>query len=152
VLGEPGAGKSRLLLEFYRSASKLPLTILVGRCHAHKRNTAYVPFIEILVDLLKLEEVGSSDQLLKDAVSGVRSIDPNLEAYIPLYLHLLSIQSPEHTLDDNIQGNELRLAILDALSAIITLSTRSGPLVVLLEDWHWADEGSDEALKKLAGL
>src|SRR5262249_47083844 len=90
--------------------------------------------------------------LLKKAIAGIRAVDDELEAYIPVYLHLLSIQSSEHLLAGDLKGDELRIAIQEALCAIITLSANRRPTVVLLEDWHWADEGSDEALRRLGAL
>ena len=36
--------------------------------------------------------------------------------------------------------------------AIITENARHQPMVLIYEDWHWADEASDSALKHLCGL
>jgi serine/threonine protein kinase/tetratricopeptide (TPR) repeat protein len=147
IVGEAGVGKSRLLLEFRRRLGENPAIILEGRCQPYGGNIPYQPFIDILRDVLDLQ--GSDTDLVTDAVSGIRAIDPNLEVYIPLYFHLLSLPSDQYSLPAHLQGEELRLAILEALSAIFTLRTQSGPVVLFLEDWHWADEGSEEALKKL---
>src|SRR5262245_6666924 len=152
IVGEAGVGKSRLLLEFRRSLRESQAIILQGRCQSYGGNIPYQPFIDVLRDVLKLQEEYSPARLLSGAISSVREIDPNLEIYIPLYLHLLSLQSDEHTLPGHLQGENLRFAILDALSAIFTLRTKQGPMIILLEDWHWADEGSEEALKKLVGM
>ncbi len=152
IVGEAGAGKSRLLLEFRRSLREGPVTILQGRCQSYGGNIPYQPFIDVLRDALNLQEGDSPARLLSDTISSIRAIDPNLEIYIPLYLHLLSLESDEHSFPAYLQGEDLRLAILEALSAIFTLRTKCGPTLMLLEDWHWADEGSEEALKKLVGM
>jgi len=152
IMGEAGAGKSRLLLEFLRSRRESPAIVLQGRCQSYGGNIPYQPFISVLRDVLNLQEGESPTRLMTDAISSVRAIDPNLEIYIPLYLHLLSLQSDEHSLPGHLQGEDLRFAILDALSAIFTLRTKQSPMIMLLEDWHWADEGSEEALKKLVAM
>jgi serine/threonine protein kinase/tetratricopeptide (TPR) repeat protein len=152
VVGEAGAGKSRLLLEFRRSLKESPATILQGRCQSYGGNIPYQPFIDVLREALNLHECDPPARLLSGALDGIRAIDRDLEIYIPLYLHLLSLQSDEYALPEHMQGADLRLAILEALSAIFTLGTKRGPALMLLEDWHWADEGSEEALKKLVRM
>jgi serine/threonine protein kinase/tetratricopeptide (TPR) repeat protein len=152
IVGEAGAGKSRLLLEFHCLLKNDPgITILQGRCQSYGGDIPYQPFIDLLRDLLNLQESDDAG-LLSRAISGIREIDPNLEIYIPFYLHLLSLQSEEHLLPGHLQSEDFRLTILEALTAIFTLRTRSGPAVIFLEDWHWADKGSDDALKKLVRM
>jgi predicted ATPase len=38
------------------------------------------------------------------------------------------------------------------LSAILTLTAQHRPVVLLLEDWHWSDKASQDALSQLAEL
>lgn len=152
IFGEAGVGKSRLLLEFRRLLQRDPtITILQGRCQSYGGEIPYQPFIDLLRDLLNLQE-SDEPNLRARALAGIRGIDPGLEVYLPFYLHLLSWPSEEHPLPSHLQGEDFRLAILEALTAIITLSTGSGAAVIFLEDWHWADQGSDDALKKLVRM
>ncbi len=152
VAGDAGVGKSRLLLEFRHTLKQDHISVLLGRCQSYRGNIPYLPFIDALKDLLDLQEKESTAQLLERAVTNISAIDENLKQYLPLYLHLLSIQSNDHSLPHHLVGKELRLEVQEALSAIFTLKARRGPLIIFLEDWHWADEGSAEALKKLAGM
>jgi serine/threonine protein kinase/tetratricopeptide (TPR) repeat protein/class 3 adenylate cyclase len=151
VFGDAGVGKSRLLLEFRRFVAQKDVSILKGRCQSHGSNISYSPFIDLLRDLLGLQKEESPEKLRDRAVANIRHIDPNLESYIPIYLHLLSIQG-EWELHDDLQGEDLRLRIHEAIAAIFSMSSRRAPSIIMLEDWHWADRGSDEALKRLAGL
>src|SRR5690606_28785971 len=48
------------------------------------------------------------------------------------------------------QGEPARQALRDALIALFTVAATGRTLVVLLEDWHWADEASREVLRALA--
>ena len=154
VIGDAGVGKSRLLLEFRRAMEQhqQPVVLLESRCQAHRSSISYSQFIDVLRDLLGLHDEDPPERLLAAAVAGISAIDPILERYTPLYLHLLSIQSGEHPLQGDLKGEELRLAVEEALAAIITLNTRRGLSIVLLEDWHWADAASVDALKGLAGM
>jgi serine/threonine protein kinase/tetratricopeptide (TPR) repeat protein len=152
VAGEAGIGKSRLLFEMRRKLEDRRIAVLSGRCEPDRRSISYMPFIDVLRNVLDLPERGSSAELRQKAVKAIKAIDPNLEDYLPIYLHILSIPSEAHQLPIGLGGGELRLAILDAFCAILTLAARHDPAAILLEDWHWADEGSKEALKRLLGM
>ena len=152
VRGDAGVGKSRLLLEFLRKIENKPLNIIQSRCHAHGSTTPYLPFIDLLRDLIGLRKDDAPDRSRASAISSILAIDSSLETYIPIYLHLLSIESIDDSSTSDLKGDDLSLAIREALSAILTLHARSEPGVILLEDWHWADEASSEILKRIAGL
>ncbi|UCD25025.1 MAG: tetratricopeptide repeat protein, partial [Gemmatimonadota bacterium] len=66
--------------------------------------------------------------------------------------HLLSVTSDQFHLPKHLQGEDLRVAIMEALSALLTMQAVRQPLVLLLEDWHWVDEASADALTQLAAL
>ncbi len=152
VVGEAGAGKSRMLLELRRELDREAIQLVQGRCHAHGSDIPYLPFVESLRNILQLRENDSPASLLETAVAGISAIDASLKDFMPLYLHLLSLHSEAYPLPKHLQGENLRLAMLEGLCAIFTLSATRGPTVMFLEDWHWADEASLEVLKQLAEM
>jgi predicted ATPase/class 3 adenylate cyclase len=151
VAGEAGAGKSRLHYEFRHSLDRQNLTILQGRCQSYGSDTPYLPFLDALRRGLQLKDEDSPSELLEKVVANSKAIDPALEQYIPLYLHLLSIRS-DYALPEHLQGRELRKAVEEAFATVITLNTRHQPMVLILEDWHWSDEASQAVLKHLIGV
>jgi class 3 adenylate cyclase/tetratricopeptide (TPR) repeat protein len=151
VVGEAGVGKSRLHYEFRHRLDREKITVLQGRCQSYGSDIPYLPFIDALRRGLHLIEEDSPVELLEKAVTNIKAIDPSLEQFIPLYLHLLSIQS-DYPLPAHLQGKELRKAMEEALAAIITLNTQHRPMVMILEDWHWSDDASQPALKNLIGM
>ncbi len=152
VVGEAGLGKSRLLYEFRHSINRNQITVLQGRCQAYGSKTPYLPFINALRRGLRLLEEDSPLGLQQKAVAGVLQTDPALAQYLPMYLHLLSIPSKKYRLPEDLQGPRLENALQNALAAIFTLSAKRRPMVLILEDWHWVDEASDKALRKLIGM
>lgn len=152
VVGEAGLGKSRLLYEFRHSINRSQINVLQGRCQAYGGKTPYLPFINALRRGLRLMEEDSPLGLQQTAVANILQIDPALAQYLPMYLHLLSIPSEKYHLPEDLQGPKLENALQNALAAIFTLSTKRRPLVLILEDWHWVDEASDKALRKLVGM
>ena len=152
VVGEAGIGKSRLIFEFRHSLDSDKITVLEGRCQAYGVDTPYLPLVNALRRGLDLREDASPDQLTEKAVANIKSIDPTLKNYIPYYLNLLSIPSDKYPLPENLKGEDLKKTFQEALSAIITLNTQNKPMLLILEDWHWADEASGAALKHLVSV
>jgi class 3 adenylate cyclase/tetratricopeptide (TPR) repeat protein len=152
VMGEPGIGKSRLLFEFRHALPREQAVVLTGHCQSYGTDTPYLPMVDALRRGLRLEEAGGADALHDHVVAAARAISPALERYLPQYLHLLSIPSEQHKIPATLQGDALRRSFEEALAAILTENARRQPMALILEDWHWADEASDAALRHLAGL
>jgi len=148
IVGEAGLGKSRLLHELReRMSASGGVAALKGRCRAFGDVAPYGPFIEIMRGALRLERrvvVGS-----RALVERICAIDPSLESSVAVYLHLLSSPSQSHPLPRHLQGEHLQSALVDAIAGLLTVLSRQSTLVVLLEDWHWADSGSREVLARM---
>jgi class 3 adenylate cyclase/tetratricopeptide (TPR) repeat protein len=149
VVGEAGMGKSRLVYEFRHCLNRNTITVLQGRCQSHGTRIPYFPFINALRRGLNLSDDDSPSELHEKVVSNALAIDQTLEQYLPIYLYLLSISSEVYPLPTHLKGQELINEIQKALTVIITLNTKTQPMVLLLEDWHWADEASDSILNHL---
>lgn len=149
VVGEAGVGKSRLIYEFRHSLNRTEITVLQGRCQSYGTSIPYFPHINALRRGLNLRDEDTPVELHEKAISNVLTIDPSLEQYLPLYLHLLSIPSETFPLPKQLHGQELTNAIQEALAAINILNSKRQPYLVILEDWHWADEASDLALRHI---
>jgi serine/threonine protein kinase/tetratricopeptide (TPR) repeat protein len=152
VVGEAGAGKSRLLYELRRRLTDDGTQILRGRCQSYGGTTPYLPFIEALRDMLHLGAPTQREGTPDEIVERIRAIDASLASGIPLYLHLLSIQSDARPLPRHLQGERLQAAMRDALVAIITLYAKRHATLVLFEDWHWVDEASRDVLRQLVEI
>jgi class 3 adenylate cyclase/tetratricopeptide (TPR) repeat protein len=152
VTGEAGVGKSRLLYEFRRSVDRDTVTLLEGRCQSYGADTPYLPMLDALRRGLRIQDLTSSNALHNTAVENIRAVSPDLEQYIPHLLHLLSIPSEQHKLPETLQGEALQRELEAAYAAIITLNATRRPMVMIYEDWHWADPASDSALMNLIDL
>src|SRR5215467_6797023 len=150
VIGEPGIGKSRLLHEFSARLDHDQITMLRGKCQTFAQSTPYHPFLEALRHQLNLTEESKSDELLERAQQNILNIDSSLVAYLPYYLHLLSLRTDP--MITHMQGEELRHAMVEALVQIFARLAARHPTVFVLEDWHWHDEPSEQVLRHLAGV
>jgi class 3 adenylate cyclase/tetratricopeptide (TPR) repeat protein len=152
VVGEAGVGKSRLVFEFRHSIDRDQFTVLQGRCQSYGGNVPYLPFLNALKRGLHLSEDDTPLELREKVVSNILRIDKTLEQFLPFYLYLLSIPSENHPLPKNLHGLELKSVINQALAALNILNSKRKPMVLILEDWHWADEASDSTLRHLVSL
>lgn len=149
VFGEAGLGKSRLLYEFRHHLDRCQVAVVQGRCQSYGASTPYLPFLDALRKGGKLGDDDSPRELHEKVINAILRVDASLEKYIPLFLHILSIPSKQYPLPDDLSGEELKQTIQMALVEVYTLYTQHKPLVLILEDWHWVDEASEETLLKL---
>ena len=151
VVADAGAGKSRLLYELCeRLRATGGMRLVQARCRAYGDVEPFFPFVEVLRAVLGTRPATAGES--KGIIARIRESDESLEPFIPLYLHLLSAPSESHPLPRHLQGEHLQAALLDALSAIVTALARRATMVVLLEDWHWADAASSAALRRMAEI
>jgi serine/threonine protein kinase/tetratricopeptide (TPR) repeat protein len=150
ISGEPGVGKSRLLHELRTLLASTDVRVLQGRCRSYGGVTSYLPFIEALQNALEVKDADTVRPDAAQVVVRIRAVESSLEPFIPLYLHLLSMPSEVFPLPRHLRGEHLQAALLEALAAFFTSYAQRTPAVLLLEDWHWADDASREALRHLA--
>ena len=149
IKGNAGLGKSRLIYEFRHEIDRSKVTILQGNCQSYGAAMPYLPFLDAIRRGLHLHKEEANADLHSKAVKNILDIDPNLEKHIPVILHLLSIPTNKYPLPKELTGEQLKLHIQEALIEINLLNTRRQPMLAILEDWHWADSGSDIALQQL---
>ncbi len=136
--GEPGSGKSRLVREFASRAAEDGALVLYGACDAVVRSP-YGPFVEALDHLARVSEPadlrealgpsgGELTRLLPDLPARVGGLDPPVEA------------------DPDTERHRLHTAVTDLLAGI----SRRRPLLLVLEDAHWADAPTLLLLRQLA--
>jgi tetratricopeptide (TPR) repeat protein/class 3 adenylate cyclase len=146
VVGDAGIGKSRIIHELREHVRGSALRVLQGRCRSFGGVSTYSPIVEVLRDA-----VGATSGVEAGAiVQSIREIDSALEPFIPFYLHLLSVASEDFPVPRHLQGEHFHVAMLDAVAALLMAAAARVPLLVLLEDWHWADDASREVLHRVS--
>jgi serine/threonine protein kinase/tetratricopeptide (TPR) repeat protein len=150
VVGEPGVGKSRLLYEFSRRLDPQRFRLLIGRCAQGGRGGSYAPIVEVLRDAIASEGADRERIDAELVVESALRIGDDLAHSLPLLLQVLSLHHPEYPFPRHLQGDQLRVAVVEAIAGFLSVLASHRPLVVLLEDWHWADEASMAALLQIA--
>jgi class 3 adenylate cyclase len=130
IVGEPGIGKSRFVAEFEQrlDAAATPVTRRRGQCLAYGNGIGLSPFAEIVKAQLGIGELDTEDQVrarLTAVVEGMVDA-PWLRAQLAPLLGLPG----EAAEREEVFAAWVRF--LDELAA-------RGPLVLIVEDLHWAD-------------
>lgn len=152
ILGEPGIGKSRLIHEFVSTLEGSRLRLFTGRCRPGSPGTSYAPIAQVLRQALGANGGGEVEFDPDEVVQGLRDLGEELAESVPLILRLLELGHPDHPFPEHLKGDQIRIAVADAVTAFVSLRAAQGPLVLVFEDWHWADEASTSVLRRLADL
>ncbi|HEY7032977.1 MAG TPA: AAA family ATPase [Thermomicrobiales bacterium] len=139
VAGEAGVGKSRLMAEARMQAAARGMGVLVARCFEPDRVLPYAPLMELLRAHLA-EQSGES------GVRDVASIPSELAHLRPDAAHLRPEASPVAALDPAQEQRHLVQAWVRFVAGLAT----ARPMLVVVEDVHWADDASLDALLALA--
>jgi len=133
--GEPGIGKSRMLHHAATYAESHGMLVLRGHCYDDAEMTPFAPFIEVMRDLVHQQPVVRDDMLVGPAHTALASLVPDIG--------LSTMQ------DASFSEAEHRQALHDAYGSLLASIGSRQPVVVLLDDLHWADEPSAQLLRRL---
>jgi class 3 adenylate cyclase/tetratricopeptide (TPR) repeat protein len=148
VSGEAGLGKSRLLLEFRRSiGDEVPW--LEGHCISYGRNIPYLPIIDLVKARYGVEEGDDEARIIERVDKGTAQWDEPARHSVPYLKYLLNADPGDPAVLE-MDAIARRAGIFDALRASAVQNTRDVPAVLVVEDLHWVDESSQDALGAVA--
>ena len=151
VSGEAGIGKSRLLLEFRRSTLDEGVTWLEGHCSSYGKNIPYLPVIDILKREFDVQEGDDGAAIIGKVDEGAAEWDETARATVSYLKYLLNVD-PGDAAVTAMDPLERRAGIFDGLRALLLQESQRRPLVMVVEDLHWIDEKSEEALAALVDV
>jgi len=138
LTGAPGIGTSRLASEIAGEAAAKGWLVLTGRC-LEKDGDAYGPFREVLAAAVAAstakslqEAAGHHGPLLATLAPSLRQKMRGMPA------------APE------VAADRIREQLFKALHAMLTGVQGNKPLLIVIDDMHWADEGTLMLLRDLA--
>ena len=141
ITGEPGIGKTSLADEFLRRARTQWRSLMIsrGRCiEQYGTGEAYLPFLDALGTLLD----GPSRERLG---SIMRTHAPTWCTQLPAAFS--STGTVDHVQQDTIGATKERM--IREMGDALGLFSNGSPVVLLLEDLHWADPSSIDLLRHL---
>jgi len=131
LVGEPGIGKTRTSEELATYGGLRGARVLWGRCYEGEGAPTYWPWLQIVRSYVKdrdpsalLAEMGGGASVIAEVVPEVRERLPGLQPAPAL--------GPE----------EARFRLFDSLTNFFKTASQQQPLILILDDLHWADKPS----------
>ncbi|MGH2783786.1 MAG: protein kinase domain-containing protein [Actinomycetota bacterium] len=139
IVGEPGIGKTRLAEEAGVYARLRGAQLLIGRCYESEASLPYIPFVQAIrsyvadrpADALR-EELGDGAADVAKLVSEIRQRLPDLG------------DAPQ------VEPEQERFRLFESVTTFLVNAAAATPIVLLLDDLHWADKPSLLLLQHLA--
>jgi tetratricopeptide (TPR) repeat protein len=169
VVGEAGIGKTRLISELSEYAKSKDVLSLSGRCLYHENAEPYLPFIDAFGEFI-IGRKGTGDDSISTPTSeefyamglvGIFGSSSSTDVFNSssddddiVSMGLLPIQE-----DDDEEGSRVirkinpqqeRAKLFESLSQLVIEVSSERPLLLVLDDLQWADDGSLQLLHYLA--
>jgi class 3 adenylate cyclase/tetratricopeptide (TPR) repeat protein len=147
VVGEPGIGKSRLLLELHRRVGAASAWH-EGHCLSFGKAMAFHPLVDLIRRWFGIEDSDGDAAIAAKLERGVAEIGADLGPVTPYLRALLSIDPA----DDGVRAMspaERRGEILEALRRLLVRAAERQSQILVIEDLHWIDSASEQFLATL---
>ena len=168
ISGDPGLGKTRLIQEWKKAAelknivsenkTSTQATVgkwLIGRCVSYRQGFAYQLLIDLLRNMIGVT-IGSDEPETRAALHAYLDNlfgEQAIEVY-PYLGHLMTLKLEGEALNraQITDPQALQTQYLLAMQRLLEAIMIQNPVILVLEDIHWADGSSTELFTKLLSL
>jgi class 3 adenylate cyclase/predicted ATPase len=148
--GEAGIGKSRLTAALLQSVAVEPHIRLRYFCSPQHTNSALYPIIGQMERAAALTH-GDTPQTKLDKLDALLTQSATSAADATLFAEMLSLPNDGRYPALDLTPQQRRERTLGALIAQVETFARKGPVLMILEDAHWADPTSLELFGRVVG-
>ena len=149
ILGEAGIGKSRLLAELHANVSATAHAFVGWQCSAFHQTKPLYPVIEYITRAAGIDDSDQPGARLAKLTALLSAADMPLDTALPLFGALLGVPPAAGYSDPDLSPAQRRSATIAALGDWIRRIAEQKPLLLNLEDAHWADATTLELMTLL---
>jgi hypothetical protein len=139
LVGEPGIGKTRTAQEVATYAAIRGARVLVGRCYEVEGAPAYWPWVQAARGYIEDRDARQVAREMGAGAADIARVMSELRELIP------GVVPPE-----SLDPDQARFRFFDSITTFLKNAARSQPIVLVLDDLHWADAPSLLLLQFLA--
>ena len=139
LVGEPGIGKTRTAQELASYAEERGSLVLWGRCYEGEGAPPYWPWVQAI--RFYVQQAGA-EQLTAEMGPGaadIAEIVPEIRGKLP------DLETPPA-----LEPEQARFRLFDSITTFLRNAAQSQPVMIVLDDLHWADRSSLLLLEFLA--
>ncbi|RWA76455.1 adenylate/guanylate cyclase domain-containing protein [Mesorhizobium sp.] len=151
ICGDPGFGKSRLVHAFHASIAD-EHSMLACNCMPHSSDSAFLPIIDLLHRHLAITSSDGAAEKLAKLETSLKQSPFRVEEALPLIASLLSLPTPAGLDTTNLLPRRRRERTIEILLAWLLRETERRPVILVVEDLHWADPSTLDVIKQLLQL
>jgi predicted ATPase len=140
VAGEPGIGKTRLAEELAGQATAHGGLVLWGRCWEGEGAPAFWPWVQVVRAYIQAADAATLRQDMGAGAADIAQLLPAVRERLP------DLPTPPPT-----EPEAARFRLFDSLAGFLRAAAARRPLLLVLDDLHWADAPSLALLRFLAG-
>lgn len=142
LLGEPGIGKTRCAEAYGRAAEEQGALVLWGRCYEEPGAPPYWPWIQVLRDYIAASSQGELEFALDAGIEDIVALVPEIASRLQ---HARRAPANPRT-----EPSGARFRTFDAVGRFLVKAAQQVPLVVIIDNLHWADAPSLSLLEFLS--
>ncbi|MBN1955469.1 MAG: AAA family ATPase [Anaerolineae bacterium] len=157
ISGESGIGKSLLAAEIVRRWVAAGGQAVGGSCQPFARETPYLPWRSVVAALCGLPDEADVEAQLAALAHALAALPAPPEEpdrwmlRLPLLAEVLGVGDvPDNDLTAGLQGEVRRNNTFVVIQALLQSGVGRSPLLVLIEDAHWADDLSLQLVTQVA--
>ncbi|MES0491097.1 MAG: adenylate/guanylate cyclase domain-containing protein [Leptospirales bacterium] len=147
VVGDAGVGKSRLIYDVVLEAKAANIDVYTGTCYSYEKFTPYFAWKSIWKSLFNVQEEIHSSHVFKKICDGLTFLEDDRESWAKVFARLLSETSDEDALTSKMDPKKKSETIFEITAQVIKEKTNQSQVMLLFEDYHWIDEGSDNLIR-----
>jgi predicted ATPase/KaiC/GvpD/RAD55 family RecA-like ATPase len=138
--GEAGAGKTRIVTTFLQDANRKGTTILGGGCLGNV-NVPYFPFVQAFDTYFG---VNQEEEITEGIQQPQMQPSMNIPINSPVASNIIQwLSGPQpHTINEPMNPQVWRDRTFVAIAKTLHSISQSGPIILFLEDVHWADSAT----------
>ncbi len=151
ISGVSGLGKTRLAEELAWYGDQQGMDLLIGTCLSYGKTMTYHPWAEVLRELFGI----STDDLSQDSKTRIEAVQKGMEAideplWTPVIGTVLGLEIPDNELTRDLDPKLRRQRVLDLTVKLLRAKAYIKPLMLIIEDAHWADPASMDLIDYVA--
>src|SRR5262245_2514982 len=150
VVGEPGVGKSRLMLELVHSHRTQDWLVLESSAVSYGKTASLLPVVELMRSYLGVEDRDDARRVRERLTGKLLTLDEALRPELPALQALLGLPVDDAAWS-SLGPDKQRQRVLDAVRRVLLRESQAQPLVLVIEDLQWIDADTQAVLESLVG-